>query len=316
MTDSYALFGFPVHHSWSPFIHGLFARQTGQDMAYRLHESPPEHFRHEVLDFFFKDGGNGANVTVPHKRAAADLVNELTPRAQLADAVNTILRRDGELIGDNTDGVGLVTDLTRNLRLRFTSPRILLLGAGGAARGALGPLLELKPSTLVIANRTAERAIELAREFADYGEVSGAAFDSVEPLEPFDLIVNATSASLKGEVPPIPVRAVDRTQPATTWRTASVKRRSRNGPVTVAAIAWHRAGACWSNKRPKHSTSGAACVRQRRRCSKRCAPALRRWRRLRVLVLEQHVITRHPGIRAISSALNSRDRRAGLPTYR
>ncbi len=167
MPDSYALFGFPVHHSWSPFIHGLFARQTGQDMTYRLHESPPEQFRHEVLDFFFEDGGNGANVTVPHKRTAADLVNELTPRAQLADAVNTILRRDGELIGDNTDGVGLVTDLTRNLRLQLSSPRILLLGAGGAARGALGPLLELKPSTLVIANRTAERAVELAREFSE-----------------------------------------------------------------------------------------------------------------------------------------------------
>ena len=209
MSDSYALFGFPVHHSWSPFIHGLFARQTGQDMTYRLHESPPEQFRHEVLDFFFEQGGNGANVTVPHKRAATDLVNELTPRAQLADAVNTILRRDGELIGDNTDGVGLVTDLTRNLRLQLASPRILLLGAGGAARGALGPLLELKPSTLVIANRTAERAIELAREFSEFGEVSGAAFDGVEPLEAFDLIVNATSASLKGEVPPVPPRAVD-----------------------------------------------------------------------------------------------------------
>jgi len=209
VSDSYALFGFPVHHSWSPFIHGLFARQTGQDMTYRLHESPPEQFRHEVLDFFFEQGGNGANVTVPHKRAATDLVNELTPRAQLADAVNTILRRDGELIGDNTDGVGLVTDLTRNLRLQLASPRILLLGAGGAARGALGPLLELKPSTLVIANRTAERAIELAREFSEFGEVSGAAFDGVEPLEAFDLIVNATSASLKGEVPPVPPRAVD-----------------------------------------------------------------------------------------------------------
>ena len=209
MPDSYVLFGFPVHHSWSPFIHGLFARQTGQDMTYRLHESPPEQFRHEVLDFFFEQGGNGANVTVPHKRAAADLVNELTPRAQLADAVNTILRRDGELIGDNTDGVGLVTDLTRNLRLQLTSPRILLLGAGGAARGALGPLLELKPSTLVIANRTAERAIELARDFSEFGAVSGAAFDGVEPLESFDLIINATSASLKGAVPPIPPRAVD-----------------------------------------------------------------------------------------------------------
>jgi shikimate dehydrogenase len=209
MSDPYALFGYPVYHSWSPFIHGLFARQTGQDMVYRLRETPPEQFRHDVLDFFFEQGGRGANITLPHKRAAADMVNELTPRAQLADAVNTVLRRNGELIGDNTDGVGLVTDLTQNLRLKLTSPRILLLGAGGAARGALGPLLELKPSTLVIANRTADRAIELAGEFSGFGAVSGAAFDGVEPLEPFDLIINATSASLKGEVPPIHSRAVD-----------------------------------------------------------------------------------------------------------
>jgi shikimate dehydrogenase len=209
MPDSYALFGYPVHHSWSPFIHGLFARQTGQDMVYRLHESAPEQFRREMLDFFLEQGGCGANVTVPHKRAATDLVNKLTPRAQLADAVNTITRRDGELIGDNTDGVGLLTDLRQNLGLRLAVSRILMLGAGGAARGALGPLLELRPATLVIANRTAARAAELAAEFADRGAVSGAAFDGIEPLEPFDLIINATSASLKGEVPPIPLRAVD-----------------------------------------------------------------------------------------------------------
>lgn len=209
-TDSYALFGYPVHHSWSPFIHGLFARQAGQDMMYRLHEAPPDQFRHDLLEFFFEQGGSGANITLPHKRAATEMVNELTPRAQLADAVNTVLRREGELIGDNTDGVGLVTDLTQNLRLNLTSSRILMLGAGGAARGAIGPLLELKPSTLVIANRTAKRAIELADEFSGRGAVSGAAFDGVEPLEPFDLIINATSASLKGEVPPIHFRAVDR----------------------------------------------------------------------------------------------------------
>jgi len=210
LPDSYVLFGYPVHHSWSPFIHGLFARQTGQDMTYRLLETPAEVFRHDVLDFFLEKGGQGANVTVPHKRAAAELVNELTPRAQLADAVNTILRRDGRLIGDNTDGVGLVTDLRRNLRWQLASPRILMLGAGGAARGALGPLLELQPSTLVIANRTAERAIDLADEFAELGPVSGAAFDGIAPLEPFDLVINATAASLKGEVPPIPAHAVDR----------------------------------------------------------------------------------------------------------
>jgi shikimate dehydrogenase len=208
VTDTYALFGFPVHHSWSPFIHGMFARQTGQDMQYRLHESPPEQFRHDVLEFMFEHGGSGANVTLPHKRVAADLVNALTPRAQQADAVNTILRRGGELIGDNTDGVGLVRDITLNLGLRLSAPRILLLGAGGAARGAIGPLLELQPSALVVANRTAERATALAEEFRGRGNVSGAAFDGIEPLAPFDLVINATSASLKGEVPPIPARAV------------------------------------------------------------------------------------------------------------
>jgi shikimate dehydrogenase len=208
VTDTYALFGHPVHHSWSPFIHGMFARQTGQDMQYRLHESAPEQFRHDVLEFMFEQGGSGANVTLPHKRVAADLVNALTPRAQQADAVNTILRRGGELIGDNTDGVGLVRDITLNLGVRLAAPRILLLGAGGAARGAIGPLLELQPSTLVIANRTAERATALADEFRGRGNVSGAAFDGIEPLAPFDLLINATSASLKGEVPPIPARAV------------------------------------------------------------------------------------------------------------
>jgi shikimate dehydrogenase len=209
VTDQYALFGFPVHHSWSPFIHGMFARQTGQDMAYRLHESPPERFRSDVLEFF-SSGGRGINVTLPHKRAAADLVNELTPRAQLADAVNTIVQREERLIGDNTDGAGLLADLTRNLGLVFDSPRILLLGAGGAARGALEPLLSLRPRLLVVANRTAERAQALAAEFAELGPVSGCEFGRLEH-HGFDLIVNATSASLRGEVPLIPIGVVEST---------------------------------------------------------------------------------------------------------
>src|SRR5512147_2676101 len=140
MPSAYGLFGYPVHHSWSPFIHGMFAKQTGQDMVYRLFESPPERFRSEVLTFLGGEG-HGANVTLPHKQAATELVNELTPRAQMADAINTIVRRDGRLLGDNTDGAGLLTDLTSNLGLQWTAPRILLLGAGGAARGAIGPLL-------------------------------------------------------------------------------------------------------------------------------------------------------------------------------
>jgi shikimate dehydrogenase len=207
MPSSYGLFGYPVQHSWSPFIHGMFAKQTGQDMEYRLFESPPERFRSEVLEFF-RAGGSGVNVTVPHKRAATDLVNELTPRAQVANAINTIVRQDESLVGDNTDGTGLLADLTRNLRLNLSSPRILLLGAGGAARGALGPLLELKPRLLVVANRTAERAIEIAEDFAYLGPVSGCEFAKLENQR-FDLIVNATSASLRGDVPAIPAGVVD-----------------------------------------------------------------------------------------------------------
>jgi shikimate dehydrogenase len=206
MPAAYVLFGYPVQHSWSPFIHGMFAKQTGQDMTYRLFESAPEAFRRDALGFF-SEGGQGCNITLPHKRAAADLVNELTPRAQRADAVNTIIRRDELLLGDNTDGAGLITDLTKNLGLTFRQPRILLLGAGGAARGALGPLLELKPAKLVIANRTANRASQLAQEFEDLGPIGAVEFRDVE-AQHFDLIVNATSASLKGDVPPIPSESV------------------------------------------------------------------------------------------------------------
>lgn len=206
-SATYGLFGFPVHHSWSPFIHGMFARQTGQDMVYRLYESPPENFRHDVLEFFARDG-QGINVTVPHKRAAAELVNELAPRAEVADAVNTIVHRNGTLVGDNTDGAGLLRDLTVNLDLRLSGKRILMLGAGGAARGALGPLLSTQPEEVVIANRTSERAEELATEFARRGSVTGTSYADLATRRPFELIINATSASLKGEVPAIPPHIV------------------------------------------------------------------------------------------------------------
>jgi len=207
MPATYGLFGYPVHHSWSPFIHGMFAKQTGQDMSYRLFESPPESFRSEVLAFLSGEG-RGANVTLPHKQAATELVNELTPRAQMADAINTIVRRDEGLLGDNTDGAGLLADLTVNLGLKWSSPRILLLGAGGAARGAIAPLLSLKPRLLMIANRRAARAQDLAEAFGDLGPVSGCEFSRLESQR-FDLIVNATSASLRGEVPLIPIGVVD-----------------------------------------------------------------------------------------------------------
>lgn len=208
MSDAYCLFGWPVHHSWSPFIHGLFAQQVGHDLTYRLHESPPDRFRADVQAFFSVQGGLGCNVTLPHKRAAAALVDQLTPRAKLADAVNTIVRRDGVLRGDNTDGVGLVTDLRQNLGLSFHAPRILVLGAGGAARGALGPLLELGPATLTIANRTPARACQLAAEFAPLGPVVGGGFEAPELGEAYDLVVNATSATLDDAMPAVPASVV------------------------------------------------------------------------------------------------------------
>ncbi len=205
--DRYALFGHPVSHSWSPFIHGLFARELGHDIEYTLVDVEPERFRRTVLEFFV-DGGRGANVTLPHKQAAAEVVNELSPRAERARAVNTLISRDGvRLVGDNTDGIGLVTDLRANLRIDIAGARVLLLGAGGAVRGVLEPLVGERPALLRIANRTPERALSLAQEFSDLGQVLAGGFDSVEP-QPWDIIINGTSASLAGQVPELVANAV------------------------------------------------------------------------------------------------------------
>lgn len=204
-ADRYAVTGFPVKHSWSPFIHGMFAKQTGQNLSYRLLEIPPEHFRSEVL-LFFAEGGRGLNVTLPHKQSAAELVNRLTPRAELAGAVNTIARHEQGLLGDNTDGVGLITDLTVNLGFPLKDKRILLLGAGGAARGVVGPLLEAGVADLHIANRDPKRAADLASAFKPFGRITSGRFEEV--TDSFDLILNATSASLQSDVPPVPATAV------------------------------------------------------------------------------------------------------------
>src|SRR5690349_6782609 len=193
--DQYGVVGHPVAHSWSPFIHGIFARETGQSMVYRLYDFTPEEFRERVLEFFL-GGGRGLNVTLPHKMAAAEVANELTPRAARAQAVNTLsLQADGRLLGDNTDGAGLVHDLCDNFNVVITRRRILIIGAGGASRGVLAPLLTLEPAELVIANRTEDRAQALAKEFGDLGTVSGVGFRYVSGGA-FDVIINATSASL------------------------------------------------------------------------------------------------------------------------
>lgn len=205
-VDRYAVVGYPIQHSWSPFIHGMFAKQTHQAMSYTRMAVTPENFERDVAAFF-ATGGKGMNITVPHKQAANIVTRYRTPRAEIARAVNTLAWRNDGLLGDNTDGAGLVTDLTRNLGFDIAGTRILLLGAGGAARGVIGPLLSAAPECIEIANRTAKRAIELAEEFELLGTVRGCAFEEISDGV-FDLVVNATSASLQDDIPPIPRGAI------------------------------------------------------------------------------------------------------------
>ncbi len=205
--DQYGVVGHPVAHSWSPFIHGLFARETGQPMNYRLYDFVPEEFQPRVREFF-KAGGRGLNITLPHKIAAVDLADELTARAAHAAAVNTLAARgDGTILGDNTDGTGLVRDLCDNHGIVITHRRILIIGAGGASRGVLAPLLALSPTEIVIANRTAERAEMLAKTFAKLGKTHGVGFRYISGGV-FDLIINATSASLSGDIPAVPTSVI------------------------------------------------------------------------------------------------------------
>ncbi|TBU87801.1 shikimate dehydrogenase [Phytopseudomonas dryadis] len=198
--DRYGVFGNPIGHSKSPLIHRLFAEQSGQAMVYEALLAPLEDFEGYARDFFVE--GCGANVTVPFKERAWRLADSLTPRARRAGAVNTLKKLDdGSLLGDNTDGAGLVRDLTVNAGIELRGKRILLLGAGGAVRGILEPVLAQRPEILVIANRTLEKAEQLARQFADLGPVVASGFDWLDA--PVDLIVNGTSASLAGDLPPI-----------------------------------------------------------------------------------------------------------------
>lgn len=204
--DRYGVVGHPIAHSWSPFIHGLFARQTGQTLVYRLYNVPPEQFRAHVLEFAAQDG-RGLNITLPHKQSAAALVHEATPRAQLARAVNTLSFENGRILGDNTDGIGLIRDLRDNLGLTIAKRRVLIAGAGGAARGVLAPILEQQPVEVVVASRVAVRAEALVADFAALGSVRGCGLGDLS-LGSFDIVINATSAGLSGEVPPIPNDAI------------------------------------------------------------------------------------------------------------
>ena len=204
MTDRYAVIGNPIEHSKSPMIHQRFAVQTGQDIRYEKILGDLEYFADDVRDFF-ASGGKGLNVTVPFKEQAWRLADELSARADSAGAVNTlILQPDGRIRGDNTDGVGLVRDLQQNNGFRLEAARVLLLGAGGASRGVVRPLLEQGVADLLVANRTASRAEDLAAQMAALGPVSGCGLDELTDQN-FDLIINGTAAGLTGQVPVVPV---------------------------------------------------------------------------------------------------------------
>lgn len=207
MTDRYAVIGNPIAHSKSPDIHALFAQQTAQDIAYTRLLAPLEGFREEVTKFFAK-GGRGANVTVPFKLEAHDLAHEVSQRAKDARAANLLKCEDGRIFADNTDGAGLLRDLTENIGAALAGKRLLLIGAGGAAQGVLVPLLETQPAILAIVNRTVEKAMRLAENLrrnplATHTVISGRSFDDLQDQH-FDVVINATSSSLSGEVPPLP----------------------------------------------------------------------------------------------------------------
>jgi len=200
--DHYAVFGQPINHSKSPRIHTLFAEQTQQLLTYNAQEVSAESFDLSI-DTFFNQGGKGLNCTVPLKELAWQRADTLSERAQFSKAVNTIvLQKDGTLLGDNTDGLGLVVDLTKNHGISLLKSRILILGAGGASRGIIGPLMEQSPKHIVIANRTKEKAMTLSNEFAQLGDITGCGYDDIKDCQ-FDLILNATSASLTGQLPPL-----------------------------------------------------------------------------------------------------------------
>ena len=200
MTDRYAVIGNPVEHSKSPLIHTEFARQTAQDMEYGRILAPIDGFK-DTVEQFRAEGGRGLNVTVPFKEDAYLYATQLTQRAQLAHAVNTLhFRPDGSVLGDTTDGVGLVRDIVDNLGISLPGKRILLMGAGGAARGVLQPLLDANPARLFLVNRTAEKAKALKGTFP---AIEAGGYEDLPGLA-FDVVINATSSSLNHDMPPLP----------------------------------------------------------------------------------------------------------------
>lgn len=205
--DRYRVFGNPISHSLSPLIHRLFAAQTSQQLQYEAFLCPVDDFAGQVTSFF-AEGGRGCNVTVPFKQQAVTVATQLTQRAELAGAVNTLKPLDdGPILGDNTDGAGLVQDLKLH-GMHCQGKHILMVGAGGAARGVLLPFLELKPAAIYLVNRTSEKAVLLAQQFSSYGPVYAVTDAELETLSPPDLIIQATSAGLSGHRFPLPASLI------------------------------------------------------------------------------------------------------------
>jgi len=206
MTDHYAVIGNPISHTKSPLIHGLFAQAAQQDMEYTAIEGPvaPDTAFAEVVRTFAASGGKGMNVTAPFKLKAFAMADERSERATLAGAANALKFEGGRILADNFDGIGLVRDIESNLGLPMAGKRVLLLGAGGAARGALLPFLAAEPAQLVIANRDVAKAQALAAQVAGRGPIVACGYADLEAMGRFDLVVNATSASLTGDLPPVP----------------------------------------------------------------------------------------------------------------
>lgn len=259
-VDRYGVMGYPVSHSRSPVIHRLFALQTNQEIQYELLQVAPGKLEMAIRQFQ-RTGGKGLNITVPHKGEVVKLCDYLSERASTAGAVNTLSFKEGEVHGDNTDGFGLLRDLVVNLGLTLEGSNILVLGAGGATRGIVGPLLEMQPQSLCIANRTLGKAEALVEHFSRFGPVSACRFNAVPVGDKYDLIINATSAGLQGDSPPYPGAAISadtlcydlsyglRPTPFSTWAREQGATRSVMGwgmLVEQAAESFH----IWRGVRP------------------------------------------------------------------
>lgn len=201
MTDKYAVIGHPISHSKSPLIHKMFAEQSGQDMSYVAIEAPLDGFA-EAVQRLRAEGYKGCNVTVPFKHEAFKLATQHSGRARAAHAVNTLIFEGDEILGDNTDGVGLVADIETNLDCKFLFKRVLLMGAGGAAHGVIWHLFNAG-AAIIISNRTMEKAEQLAAEFEGYGTVFAKSYEALAGQQ-FDIVINATSSGLSDELPPLP----------------------------------------------------------------------------------------------------------------